>query len=231
MSLYMKSLIVAILWVCFSCLVSAQISKGGTFFFRPGWYVGANAGLNWFLAEGFKNDLFSKDIIGWSGGATVGYNFTPIISVRSTLGYATHKWPDTNTADVVFTDPVDSIQSFTSQKMTVDLVINFTSRMAYSHYRSPFDLSIFGGAGVARREKANFANYSTDFFTPVVHGGLQGDFHLSPDVDLNLIVDANFVNENFNGYKSGLKFDMYASLMVGITYHFRANKSLHRYKR
>ena len=97
----MKKVIVTILCLGFVFVTYSQKTEkinSGTF--QPGWYLGANAGLNWLLAEGnnpFDNKAyfsFDKNK-GFIGRAVVGYDFTPVIGLKGMIGYAHHGyWPD-----------------------------------------------------------------------------------------------------------------------------------------
>jgi outer membrane protein OmpA-like peptidoglycan-associated protein len=70
---------------------------------------------------------------------------------------------------------------------------------------------------VEHRDKANF---TSDFYSPVIRAGFQGDFRLSSTVNLNLIADGNLVGDKFNDYVSQFPYDLYAALSVGVTFHF-----------
>lgn len=186
-----------------------QAKVFSTKIFKPDVYIGANTGLNIFVGEDYRSYLFSNPFsaIGIIERATIGYNITKVLGVRSFIGYTNHNWPDNNT-----------IKKFSAAHLTLDLTYNLSNRIASYNLNRPLDISIFAGVGVSRSLKANF---TTDPLSIIVHGGLQADYRLTQFLDLNLIGDLNIVPDNYNGDISGLPFDIYPSLSVGITYHFR----------
>jgi len=83
----MKKVIATILCLGFVFVTySQQTEKINSGTYQPGWYLGANAGVNWFMGEGdnifsLKQDnIFSlRGNIGFIGRAVVGYDFNHVI--------------------------------------------------------------------------------------------------------------------------------------------------------
>lgn len=220
----MKKVIATILCLGFVFVTySQQTEKINSGTYQPGWYLGANAGVNWFMGEGdnifsLKQDnIFSlRGNIGFIGRAVVGYDFNHVIGLRAMLGYADHNWPDVRLKKKA-NGSYDGY-SFGSQNLTADLTVNLSSWMEGFNPNRVFDLSVFGGAGLAHRNKADF---SDDWFGAVGRGGLQGDFHLTKQLDLNLIAEANIVGDKYNDDVASGKLNGYPAITVGITYHLR----------
>jgi len=214
----MKNIVIVLLFSVSTIAVGAQKISG--FIFKPDAYIGANVGLNTFLGEGCST--YSKtQSSGFIGRATIGYNLTPVIGVRGFMGYASHNWPDSR-----FRSSDGSLKtvSFDAQNLTADLTVNLSNWFSYYNRNRTFDFSVFAGTGITHRDKATF---SSDMFSYIGRGGLQGDFHLSPFVDLNLIAETNFTGDNYNNYKIGfLPFDVYTAFTVGLSYHFRSTGTL-----
>ena len=211
---YLKKLVVTLLLFAFIITVKAQKISG--FIFKSDAYIGANVGLNTFLAEG--STTYSKtQSSGFIGRSTIGYNLSPVIGVRGLMGYASHNWPDFRFRS---SDGSLRLVSFDAQMLTVDLTVNLSNWLSYYNRNRTFDLSVFAGTGVTHRNKAAFNN---DLISYLGRGGLQGDFHLSSFIDLNLIAETNFTGDNYNNYKVGfLPFDVYTAFTVGLSYHFRS---------
>ncbi len=214
----MKNIVIVLLFLVSTIAVGAQKISG--FIFKPDAYIGTNVGLNTFLAEGYST--YSKtQSTGFIGRVTAGYNLSPVMGIRSFLGYASHNWPDSR-----FKNSDGSLKtiSFDAQMLTVDLTVNLSNWFSYYNRNRIVDFSVFAGTGITHRDKATFSN---DLFSYIGRGGLQGDFHLSSFVDLNLIAETNFTGDSYNNYKSGfLPFDVYTAFTVGLSYHFRSTGTL-----
>lgn len=212
----MKKLIVAamclVLGVGFS--VNAQdANKSTTNTFKPGWFVGANGGLNLFMGEG--NNFFNPNKpfvspaknVGFLGRLAAGYNFSPVVGLRGMLGYNVINW---------YTVPVGTaVNTLPGENLTVDYVVNLTNLAKGYDANRKIDFSAFFGLGAAYLNK----NTDTPPFAGFLRGGLQSDCHLSSLLDLNVILDGNIATDNYNDKAfTPLPVDLFASLAVGLTY-------------
>jgi hypothetical protein len=196
--------------------------------FLHGWYIGANCGLSLYIAEG-NNFINRKDFAtfsliengGFMGRVELGYDFTDVLGVRGFLGRYDHTWPDPGYRN---TDGSYRIVSFASEDLTVDLMLNLSNWWGGSNPQRLVNVSAFGGIGLAHRDKANF---QSDIITGILRGGLQATYNYTQDVNFNLIVDGNFVSDNFNGYSITSPVDFYPAFSVGIIYHL---PSRYRYR-
>jgi hypothetical protein len=190
--------------------------------FRHGWYVGASSGVNLYVAEGneFWNThegyVFSlKDNGGPMGRVGVGYDFTPVIGLNGSIAYLQHHWPDVRKPNP---DGSPKAVIFNAGNITLDLMVNLSNWWAGYNSCRFINITIFGGFGGAYRGKDNFPS---DLFSGIVRGGGQADIRLSHSLNANLAIQGNIVRDDFNGYINDTPYELQASLMAGITYHFR----------
>lgn len=207
----MKKLIIVLLFGYSSIVYAQEARVFSTKIFKPDVYIGANTGFNLYVGEVYKSYLFSNPLsaFGIIERVTIGYNFNPVLGVRSFIGYTNHTWPDNNIP-----------KKFSAAHLTFDLTYNLSNRIASYNLKRPMDISLFAGAGISNSLQADFP---TDQLSIFVHGGLQADYRLTHFLDLNLIGDLNIVPDNYNGSGNNgtPPFDLYPSLSLGITYHFR----------
>lgn len=190
-----------------------------TYAFTPGWYFGAHWGANIYLAEGnnFLNPKQAyyfalKDNTGFMGRVGLGYDFSPVFGVRGMLGSTFHYWPD-----IRFRNPDGSyrIVSFGAQNFTGDAMFNMSNLFGGYNPNRLVDLSLYAGAGLVHRDKSNF---SDDIYTASGRGGLQADFRLARELDLNVMIEGTILGDNYNDYITSYPLDIYGSVSLGITY-------------
>jgi len=221
----MKKVILSILSFVLVLNVYSQSSSGkSTEPFQPGWNISAGAGINLYIAEGnefWKDEghptAFSlKENSGFAGRIGVGYTFTPVIGVRGIYAHLQHHWPD-----IRYTNPDGSYRdvSFAADNLAADLMVNLSNWWAGYNPNRKIDFSVFGGVGIAYREKD--ALQSTKI-SPIVRLGGQVDYKLSRKLDLNLSMQNNFVRDDYNGYVAHTPYELYTAITAGFTYHFRS---------
>jgi OmpA-OmpF porin, OOP family len=211
----MRKLIFATIFIGISFAVNAQYRKN--FSFHPNWYIGANVGQTTYWGEEFHMYMTfePQKSFGWIGRTSIGYNFTPVIGLRGFYGYSEHNWPKNTTA-----------WSFTGRNLTADMTVDITNWLEGYDRTRVFNLVVFGGSGVGYHDKTDSIPAKLTF---ILRGGMQGDFHLSQTVDLNLIGESNIVRDDYNGsVVDGTPFDVYPAFTLGITYHF--GQAQHNYK-
>lgn len=191
----------------------SQVCSGiSAYNFNSGFYAGVQAGPNIFVADGFGAYKLNGSI-GLSQNLFVGYDFSEILGARILVGNSSLNWPNPNPLPTLL-----GKQAFSSQQISVELLYNLSNYFNYYNLYRPLDFSIHAGAGLIVREKSNFDSEYTGF---VVKGGLQIDYRLSFQFDLNLNGTLNIVPENFDGTLSGEPFNVIPEVKVGLTYHFR----------
>lgn len=192
---------------------SSQMS-GNTF--KPGWFIGANGGINWYFAEGnditdsrYLNSIHLGKDIGYQFGGVLGYNFNEISALRGTLGYNHYKQYIKGTNG-------DITKKVPNTKLNLDYVLNVTNLAKGYNPSRLFTFSLFAGLGGHYIPNNN----QTSKIGGAIRGGLQGDFNISPQLALNVILDGNLLTDNFNDEVAEIPFDMAAGLSLGLAYRF-----------
>lgn len=182
--------------------------------FYPDIYFGVNAGLNTYVGEGAGTYYRTQPLtntLGFSESAVFGYNFSPVFGMRIMPGYMTHQWPDNRINYAV--------EHFSSEGLTVDLMMNLMNINRYIKYR-PVNVNFFVGAGGAYCNP--FSIYG-GVLSYIARGGLQGEFCVTPAFHINIDAELNAVADNYNGYPLngtfGTPFDLIPAVRVGFTYH------------
>lgn len=187
--------------------------------FHQSMYVGFNGGLNLFIGEG--NNFLQNEKLhifslngngGFIGRMELGYEITPLWTVRGFVGIAQHNWADTRLPNG---DGTYKVHSFGSEQLTADLLFNLTNAWMGYHPDRLLDFSIFGGTGLVMRNKSGF---SSSYFSLSARGGAQLDIKLRPDLSLNIIGEANLLGDRFNDYKVTFPIDITAAISVGVSY-------------
>lgn len=226
----MKKIIVTAVWLVmgFALVLNAQEQKKPvTNIFNPGWYIGANLGVNTFYAEGNNfitpNNPHYFSVIknsNFLGRAELGYKFTPVVGLRGFLGYMQTSWPDTRLTQNA--DGSYPAVKFGSEKLTADFMVNLSNWWAGYNPVRKVDVSVFAGGGVAYLNNNKVLDSN---FAGIGRAGIQGDYHLSPVLDLNLIADVNVASDNYNDYIiNPLPFDAFTAITVGVSYRLGTEK-------
>jgi len=214
----MRKFIVIAVWLVIGLtisIVNAQESSTPTNVFKPGWNIGLNGGINMFMGEG--NNLFNpnksylspfKKNYSYLGRIAAGYNFTPVVGLRGMFGYHSFNW---------YTVPENTpVNTFSSENLTADLLINLTNWMKGYDANRKLDFSAFAGIGGA------YLNNNTNL-TPIagiVRGGLQSDYHINPKLNLNLMLELNLATDNYNDVAyAPAPVDIFPALTLGLTYN------------
>jgi outer membrane protein OmpA-like peptidoglycan-associated protein len=130
----------------------------------------------------------------------------------------------TNWTDTRLTQNADGSYpavKFGSEKLTADFMVNLSNWWADYNPERKVDFSAFAGGGVAYLNN----NVLENNLAAIGRVGLQGDYHLSQVLDLNLIAEANIAGDNYNDYIiNPLPFDAFSAITVGVTYHLGVEK-------
>lgn len=223
----MKKLIVLTLLctLCFSLPINAkkQIENYSTF--KPAWYIGANGGMNMFMGEGNnflnpnKTFVFSfSQNSSFLGRLSAEYKFSPVFGLRGMLGYHAYKW---TTVAPLNADGSFPTFLFGTENLTADFMFNLSNLHGGYRPERKIDFSLFVGLGAAYL-------HNNMLLVPVAgigRGGLQADYHLSPALDLNLIVEGNFTTDNYNDLAyMPLPVDAIPALTLGLSYRLPEKK-------
>jgi len=177
------------------------------------WYVGVNGGANYLLAE--SSSIYTKaqpfDAVGYSVRFEVGYNFNPVLGLRGMISENVHRWPDDRLENP---DRTFKVSGLTSQTVTMDATVNLL-KLGKLPKQTFVDFIAFGGLGAAYLGN----NVLNSRFSPVFRFGLQGNYKLTPVLDLNLMGEVNILGDNYNDYIGGKSFDAFPAICVGVSYH------------
>lgn len=198
---------------CSMIMIAQNKEKAPKEMFTPSWNIGLYSGANWFLGE-YNTPFTSPNTFSFrNNGSPIssiafGYEFSPIIDLRTQIGWARYQW--TNTSNVHFIS--------WGANLTEDLMINLNNWWGGYNPNRIFDVQAFGGLGIGYRTKSEF---SSSLITPIVHAGIQGNFHLSKQFDLNVELANYFISDKMNDFTGQVFHDDFTTLQLGFTYHFR----------
>lgn len=210
----MKKTILLILIIFISTVGFSQIRKGiSAYNFISDLYIGGNIGPNAFFADGYSEYGF-KGCYGLSESVFIGYNVSEELGLRAVASFAYLVWPGIQSQNLVE-------KKFPTQAVAVEAVYNLSNVFDIYNLNRKFDFSIFAGGGFISREKSTF---NDEFINYVLRGGLQMDYRLSFKLDLSVHATMNVVDEKFNEKATGIPFDVFPELKVGLTYHMRTNR-------
>lgn len=212
-----RKLQISALMVIFAFGLNAQTQdKTAPEKFQPNWYIGMYTGVNYFLGEYNQPFQSPNNFSFFNNGSplsslALGYEFNPIIGIRGQLGWDRYKWTNLNK------------YPFTAWgvNLTGDLMVNLSNWWAGYNPNRVFDVQAFGGLGLGYRGKDIYSSSSSTLVTPIVRVGLQGNFHVTKQFDINLDLATNMVSDKMNNVTGGLFFDDFTSFQVGFTYHFK----------
>jgi hypothetical protein len=207
----MKIFSITILLFVFSFTASAQYKIKKVY--HPEWYVSANTGINYLMAEGFNEYLKTSPTkaIGFLSHTSIGYNFTAIWGVRGDIGFSTHTWPENSKNNNIATNIM-------AENMTANVTANMINWLSGYDSNRMYDVSLFGGLGVSYRNKGVFNNALISYIGRV---GAQADYRITRELSLNLLAEVNLVDDNYNEYiGTKLPFDFYPALSIGFSYRF-----------
>ncbi len=179
--------------------------------FKPGWSLGLNGGVNWFMGEG-NNILDGTGSNAWSLPGSMGYlgrfsgtyNFTPVWALRGMLGFNQY-----NHYRPTYTTP------FNGESLTADVLLNLSALENGWDANRWFDFLLFAGTGV---DYMNKNTVTTPFASPFLRAGAQADIKLTNDLKLNIIAEGNMMTDNTNDEVSAMFFDASPALTLGISY-------------
>jgi outer membrane protein OmpA-like peptidoglycan-associated protein len=183
--------------------------------FQPGAYVGLYGGISAFFGENntpfqSPNNFSLKNNAGLGGAFVFGYDFTPILGVRGEVSTAHNRWVNLGNKNL--------LNKYWFSTLTADLTVSLTNWWLGYNPNRIFDLQAFVGGGAGLTDHLEYSR--GNLLTPIVRVGLQGSFHVSKQVDINLDLATNGVSDKYNDVKGGLFFDDVTTALVGVVYHF-----------
>jgi len=179
--------------------------------FKPGWSLGLNGGVNWFMGEG-NNILDGTGSNAWSLPGSRGYlgrfsgtyNFTSVWALRGMLGF--NQYNHYRPADIT---------PFNGESLTADVLLNLSAMGNGWNPNRWIDFLLFAGTGV---DYMNKNIVTTPFASPFLRAGAQADIKLTNDLKLNIIAEGNMMTDNTNDEVTAMFFDASPALTLGISY-------------
>lgn len=206
--------------------------KGG-----DNWFIGIHGGVNHSLSENARFGSFG-DMTKPSFGLSVGKYFSPAIGARVQFAYMKQQSRANSEAIEAYPEVYgDGNYGFNVFAGYVDGLFNLNN--IFAQYNEDCRFNVVGILGMGfnaasgfddkveawdREPGEGFAPYKvyTDnnaYFA--LRAGLQFNYILSNALDLNLEATFNATDDGYNGTRYDRKWDSYANLMLGLTYHFK----------
>lgn len=213
---------------------------------RDNWFIGVQGGANISLSE---NSRFGKniDMTKPSFALQVGKYFSPAVGARIQMAYFKQESRANSEAIDAYPQVYGSGNyGFSNFGAYLDGLFNFNNIFGQYKESSRFNVvGILGGGlnhtfGFDDKVKAwdrpaseTFAPYkvNTDKGSYVaLHAGVQLNYAISQALDLNLEATFNGVDDGYNGTRYDKKWDAFANVMVGLTFHFKDHYGARRFR-
>jgi len=152
----------------------------------------------------------------------VGYDLTPAWEVRGQFGWANFRWP---VATVTTSGAVSEI----GLHATIDAMFNPVNALYGFDADRLFDFQLFAGAGGGLKLAYNHTTNVNTAFTPMLHVGVQANFHLSEQFSLNAEMGNYVIFDHTNPTTKTTTtssspathfIDNLVFFSIGFTYHF-----------
>lgn len=198
------------------------------------WFIGLHVGANHSLSENARFGSFF-DMTKPSVALSVGKYFSPAIGARVQLNYMQHA----SRANSELIDAFPSIYgkgNYTFNMFAGYLDGLFNLNNILGQYRESTRFNVVGIVGFGFNHSFGFDKdkvnawknsdhpyeVSTDPKTYwALRGGFQLSYMLSNALDLTLEATYNATDDGYNGIRYDRRWDAYANVMLGLTYHFK----------
>lgn len=206
--------------------------KGG-----DNWFISIQGGVNHSLSENARFGSFG-DMTKPSFALSVGKYFSPAIGAR--LQFAYMKQESRANSEAIEAYPQiygDGNYGFNVFGGYLDGLFNLNN--IFGQYRESSRFSVVGILGMGFNTSGGFDDKvkawdkaPSEGFAPykvytesktyfALRGGLQFNYILSKAFDLGLEATFNATDDGYNGTRYDRKWDSYANVMLGLTYHFK----------
>lgn len=175
--------------------------------FWDNWFIQGQLGASYSFCENHRETSMFK-IISPHAALSIGKNFTPFAGIRMQV----NGWQSN-------TERYDKIYHVNYLAGNIDGLFNLTNIfMNYKENRFFNFIGILGLGCVHTYKDIDHDVGRANYFAPRV--GLQGDFRLDKAFSLNIEINGNLLDDNFNGWRENSKYDGYINVLAGITYRF-----------
>jgi len=190
--------------------------------FKDNWFLEAKVGASMFMASDWNFDSALKDVTSPYVGLSFGKYFNPIFGARIEVG----AWQLKNK----FNEPGLDIDPLKANFIQTNLDFMFNLLNGFGKMKVDRKFDLYGIMGVGYMRHLGYVNGVEDYgFETNKMGGsrnyvntkvaLQGQFHVSQAVDINLELSGNFLSTSF--MQSSRKFNGYINAMAGVAYKFK----------
>lgn len=206
--------------------------KGG-----DNWFIGIHGGVNHSLSENARFGSFG-DMTKPSFGLSVGKYFSPAIGARVQFAYMKQQSRANSEAIEAYPEVYgDGNYGFNVFAGYVDGLFNLNN--IFAQYDEDCRFNVVGILGMGFNAASGFDDkveawdrepgegfapykvYTNNNAYFALRAGLQFNYILSNALDLNLEATFNATDDGYNGTRYDRKWDSYANLMLGLTYHFK----------
>ncbi|MBQ6658946.1 MAG: OmpA family protein, partial [Prevotella sp.] len=202
-----------------------------------------HAGGNMTLGENVRpRDI--KDVLGFSGGLSVGKYFSPAVGARAQVIFNTQK--GVVNAEALSVHPeLSKTYGWKNIQGYVDALFNLTN--IFSQYKESRRFNVNGIIGLGFNNTFGYndeakdwtkvpsakAGYGIDtenrsYFA--ARAGFLCNYKLSEALDLGLEATINATDDKYNGIYYDDNYDGYVNLLLGLTYHFKDHYGDRRFK-
>ena len=191
----------------------AQYNKKVCFY--PDFNFGISGGVNYLFSQNITDYIKMRPFgaIGYTQQLSLGYTFSPIMTVRGLFMLNQLNFPD----------KYSNYSSYPFDYMFIssDIMLNLSNLIEYNNTR-PFYVYFFVGAGYASNISSNNKTGITNSNSYLLRSGFQLDFRMSHHVFLNLSPEGNVANSEFCTSPNYPRphVNVIPALKIGITYHF-----------
>jgi hypothetical protein len=202
---------IVFLFFIMSSLVHAQRS---TFIFDPTLYGGINFGVNNIAAEGAYEAYSPFASAGLVGGFHLGLKFSSLFGIKASADLQKFNYPEAGAN-------VNSL-NFSGLGLSVDAMLNLSNLFSFYNLDRRSDISIFAGVGTlycSPSDDETLVLMQNKMMIPMRFGA-QFDYRLNRSLDLSVNAVINVLDDSFNEYEIGFRFDLVPKLTIGISHNF-----------
>jgi OmpA-OmpF porin, OOP family len=206
----MKKILLLLVAALFSvvCLAQEKEKALKQYSFGDNWFIQGQGGVSYsFFENNGEKTVFN--LLAPHAALSIGKYFSPQAGTRLQLGgWESRTYLNSNNKYFV---------KFYSAN--IDGLLNLTN--VFLKYKENRVFNLIGILGLGYVHTFRNGNYNIDkddYWVPRV--GLQTDFRLSNALNFNIETNLNIADDNFNGIRSGEKYDCYLNILAGLTYKF-----------
>lgn len=177
--------------------------------FWDNWFIQIQGGVSHTFSENFR-ETSTFNLLAPNAALALGKYFSPQVGVRLQV----NGWQSRN-----YRITSDNMYNFDYIAGNFDGLLNLTN--VFLKYKEERTFNLIGILGLGYVH--TFKNYNEGiersyYWVPRV--GFQGNFRINKALSFNLEINANCVDDDFNGNRWKNKYDSYINILAGFTYKF-----------